>query len=192
MNARTENIRSDLWQVKRDLNVFPVTSSSYGIIIYYESGLQALGGAVLMLSTVTAPVQNIRNRIVSGPVPTLTIRSTKIQKNLRGITGIYYNRYIGDNGEYYLRKANESIKLINSELSFNEREAILIRSPYWDVISSNISEVTLHVNSSLISQNGHGIRQMSKDLRSSNNLFHYVIQDTTVEQNTHGGFQVKN
>ncbi|KAH8259932.1 hypothetical protein KR038_005318 [Drosophila bunnanda] len=192
LNARTENIRSDLWQVKRDLTVFPVTSSSYGIIIYYESGLHALGGAVLMLSTVTAPVQNIRNRIVSGPVPTLTIRSTKIQKNLRGITGIYYNRYIGDNGEYYLRKANESIKLINSELSFNEREAILIRSPFWDVISSNISEVTLHVNSSLISQNGFGIRQMSKDLRSSNNLFHYVIQDTTVEQNTHGGFQVGN
>ncbi|XP_043645719.1 protein bark beetle [Drosophila teissieri] len=190
LNARTENIRSDLWQVKRDLNVFPVTSSSYGIIIYYESGLQALGGAVLMLSTVTAPVQNIRNRIVSGAVPTLTIRSTKIQKNLRGITGIYYNRYIGDNGEYYLRKANESIKLINSELSYNEREAILIRSPFWDVISSNLSEVTLHVNGSLITQNGLGIRQMSKDLRSSNNLFHYVIQDTTVEQNTHGGFQV--
>ncbi|XP_034471844.1 protein bark beetle [Drosophila innubila] len=190
LNARTENIRSDLWQVKRDLNVFPATSSSYGIIIYYESGLQALGGAVLMLSTVTAPAQSIRNRIVSGPVPTLTIRSTKIQKNLRGITGYYYNRYVGDNGEYYLRKANESIKLINSELSFNEREAILIKSPFWDVISSNISEVTLHINGSLISQNGHGIRQMSKDLRSSNNLFHYVLQDTTVEQNTHGGFQV--
>ncbi|XP_033235622.1 protein bark beetle isoform X2 [Drosophila pseudoobscura] len=190
LNARTENIRSDLWQVKRDLNVFPVTSSSYGIIIYYESGLHALGGAVLMLSTVTAPVQNIRNRIVSGPVPTLLIRSTKIQKNLRGITGIYYNRYIGDNGENYLRKANESIRLINSELSYNDHEAILIRSPFWDVISSNLSEVTIHVNGSLISQNGHGIRQMSKDLRSSNNLFHYVIQDTTVEQNTHGGFQV--
>lgn len=89
-----------------------------------------------------------------------------------------------------MRKANESIKLINSELSYNEREAILIRSPFWDVISSNLSEVTLHVNGSLITQNGLGIRQISKDLRSSNNLFHYVIQDTTFEQNTHGGFQV--
>ncbi|EDW76452.2 uncharacterized protein Dwil_GK14651 [Drosophila willistoni] len=190
LNARTENIRSDLWQVKRDLNVFPVTSSSYGIIIYYKSGLQALGGAVLMLSTVTAPVQNIRNRIVSGPVPTLTIRSTKIQKNLRGITGYYYNRYIGDNGEFYLRKANESIKLVNSEISYNQREAVFIKSPFWDVISSNLSEITLQINSSLITQNGLGIRQRSKDLRSSNNLFHYVIQDTTVEQNTHGGFHV--
>lgn len=190
LNARTENIRSDLWQVKRDLNVFPVTSSSYGIIIYYESGRHALGGAVLMLTTVTAPVQNIRNRIVSGPVPTLSIRSTRIQKNRRGITGYYYNRYVGDNGEYYLRKANESIKLINTELSYNEREAILIKSPFWDVISSNLSEVTIHINGSLITQNGYGIRQLSKDLRSSNNLFHYVLQDTTVEQNANGGFQV--
>ncbi|ALC38872.1 CG3921 [Drosophila busckii] len=190
LNARTENIRSDLWQVQRDLNVFPVTSSSYGIIIYYDSGPHALGGAVLMLTTVPAPAQNIRNRIVSGPVPTLTIRSTKIQKNLRGISAYYYNRYIGDNGEYYLRKANESLKLINSELSFNEREAILVKSPFWDVISSNLSEVTIHINNSLISQNGYGIRQLSKDLRSSNNLFHYVLQDSTVEQNSHGGFQV--
>uniref|UniRef100_A0A0K8VVP7 Neurotrypsin n=1 Tax=Bactrocera latifrons TaxID=174628 RepID=A0A0K8VVP7_BACLA len=190
LDSQTENRRSSLWVLKRDLNVFPTTSSSYGIIIYYESGTNALGGAVLRLSTVTAPVQNIRNRVVSGPVPTLSIRSTKIQKNFRGIAAYYYNRYVGDNGEYYLRKANESIKIMNSEISTNFREAILVKSPFWDVQYSNISEVTIHVNSTMITQNGHGIRQLSKDLRSSNNLFHYVVQDTTVEDNAFGGFQV--
>ncbi|XP_017468955.1 PREDICTED: protein bark beetle isoform X2 [Rhagoletis zephyria] len=190
LDSQTENRRSELWQLKRDLNVFPTTSSSYGIIIYYESGENALGGTVLRLSTVTAPVQNIRNRVVSGPVPTLSIRSTKIQKNFRGIAAYYYNRYVGDNGEYYLRKANESMKIVNSEISSNLREAILVKSPFWDVQYSNISEVTIHVNSSMITQNGHGIRQLSKDLRSSNNLFHYVVQDTTVEDNAFGGFQV--
>ncbi|CAD7000236.1 unnamed protein product [Ceratitis capitata] len=190
LDSQTENRRSSLWVLKRDLNVFPTTSSSYGIIIYYESGTNALGGTVLRLSTVTAPVQNMRNKVVTGPVPTLSIRSTKIQKNFRGIAAYYYNRYVGDNGEYYLRKANESIKILNSEISSNFREAILVKSPYWDVTYSNISEVTIHVNSSMITQNGHGIRQFSKDLRSSNNLFHYVVQDTTVEDNAFGGFQV--
>lgn len=190
LDSQTENDRSDIWEVHRDLNVFPITSSSYGIILNYDSGVNALGGAVLMLSTVTAPVQNIRNRVIRGPVPTLTIRSTKIQKNVRGISAYYYNRYMGDNGEHYLRKANESIKIINSEISMNEREAFLIKSPFWDVQSSNLSEVTIHINSSIITQNGHGIRQYSKDLRSSNNLFHYVLQDTTVEDNARGGFQV--
>ncbi|XP_054741887.1 protein bark beetle isoform X2 [Anastrepha obliqua] len=191
LDSQTENKRSALWLLNRDINVFPTTSSSYGIIIYYESGANALGGTVLRLSTVTAPIQNIRNKVVSGPVPTLSIRSTKIQKNFRGIAAYYYNRYVGDNGEYYLRKANESIKIVNSEISSNFREALLVKSPYWDVQYSNISEITIHVNSSMITQNGHGIRQLSKDLRSSNNLFHYVVQDTTVEDNAFGGFQVE-
>ncbi|XP_075153568.1 C-type lectin domain-containing protein bark beetle isoform X2 [Haematobia irritans] len=190
LNSQSESIRSQMWDVKRDLNVFPTTSAGYGIIIYYESGENALGGAVLMLTTVQAPIQNIRNRIVGGPVPSLHIRSTKIQKNLRGISAVYYNRYRGSEGEYYMRKANETIKVVNSELSNNDLEAVLINSPFWDVISSNLSEITIHINSSTITQNGYGIRQLSKDLRSSNNLFHYVVQDTTVEDNKNGGFQV--
>ncbi|XP_037882246.1 protein bark beetle isoform X1 [Glossina fuscipes] len=189
-NSPVENQRMEAWDVKRDLNAFPATSSSYGIIIQYESGSNALGGSVLMLTTVTAPVQNLRNRVIRGPVPSLHIRSTKIQKNLRGITAYYYNRYRGDNAEYYLRKANESMKIVNSEISGNRMEAILIKSPFWDVTSSNLSEITLHVNSSIITQNGYGVRHISKDLRSSNNLFHYVLQDTTVEDNRYGGFQV--
>uniref|UniRef100_A0A1A9WLV8 SRCR domain-containing protein n=1 Tax=Glossina brevipalpis TaxID=37001 RepID=A0A1A9WLV8_9MUSC len=189
-NSPAENQRSEMWDVKRDLNVFPTTSSSYGITIQYESGSNAMGGCVLMLTTVTAPIQNIRNRVVRGPVPSLHIRSTKIQKNLRGITAYYYNRYRGDDAEYYLRKANESMKIVNSEISGNRMEAILIKSPFWDIINNNLSEVTLHINNSIITQNGYGIRHVSKDLRSSNNLFHYALQDTTVEDNKNGGFQV--
>lgn len=55
---------------------------------------------------------------------------------------------------------------------------------------SNISEVTIHLNNSLILTNGRGIRHTAKDLRSSNNLFHYVIQDTTVEGNKQGGLDI--
>ncbi|XP_058056870.1 protein bark beetle [Anopheles bellator] len=199
-NRSTENIwlydslmrstESDIWQVNRDLSVFPLTTSSYGAILQYRSGASALGGAVLVLRSIQAPVQNVYNRIVRGPVPTLQITSTKIQRNFRGITGTYYNRYLGEKGELYLRKANESIKLVNCELSHNREEAMFIHSPFWDVHVSNISEITIHVNNSLIRDNGRGIRQFSKDLRSSNNLFHYVLQDTTVESNSLGGLEL--
>jgi len=40
------------WNVKRDLTIFPAASSSYGIIIEYDSGVDALGGCVLVLSSV--------------------------------------------------------------------------------------------------------------------------------------------
>lgn len=189
-DSQTEDPRIDVWQLKRDLTTFPVSSSSYGIILQYKSGTNALGGVVLTLSTIPAPVQNVLNRIVKGPVPTLYVRSTKIKGNHRGITGTYYNRYMGNLGEHYLRKANESMKIVNCEISNNQKEAIFIHAPFWDAHESNISEITIHLNSTLIMNNGRGIRQFSKDLRSSNNLFHYVLQDTTIEQNALGGMEV--
>jgi len=55
----------DLWSVRRDLTVFPVASSSYGVIIEYSSGANAIGGTVLLLSAIVAPVQNVPNRSVN-------------------------------------------------------------------------------------------------------------------------------
>lgn len=189
-DSQTGNTKSEVWQVSRDLAVFPVASSSYGIVLQYKSGENALGGVVLILSTIQAPVQNIFNRIVRGPVPTLQISSSRIQRNSRGLTATYYNRYLGEKGETYLRKANESIKIINTEINYNRDEAFFIHAPFWDVHESNISEITLHINNSFITDNGRGIRQFSKDLRSSNNLFHYVLKDTAIERNLFGGLEI--
>lgn len=189
-DSQTPSNNSSVYELKRDLTVFPMTSSSYGVILHYNSGTNALGGVVLVISSITAPVQNIYNRIVRGPVPTLYVTSTKIQRNLKGVMATYYNRYLGDRGEHFLRKANESIKLTHCEISHNKEEAIFVHSPFWDVHSSNISEVTIHLNNSLVISNGRGIRQYSKDLRSSNNLFHYVIQATTFEDNLYGGLEI--
>ena len=46
------------------------------------------------------------------------------------------------------------------------------------------------VNSSLITDNGKGIFHFARDLRSSNNLYHYILQDNTIERNKQGGFDV--
>lgn len=189
-DSQTMNQRSDVYQVRRDLSVFPVTSSSYGVTIRYESGTNAIGGVVLVMSTLAAPVQDVRNRIVRGPVPTLTVSATKIQKNVRGISATYYNRYLGDRGEHYLRKANESIRIVQCEITHNEAEAVYVHAPFWDVHVGNLSEITVHINSTVIRANGQGVRHVAKDLRSSNNLFHYVMQDTTVEANRKGGLDI--
>lgn len=189
-DSQTMNTKSDVYHVNRDISVFPVTSSSYGVILHYKSGANATGGAVLVVSTIAAPVQEIRNRIVRGPVPTLHVQSTKIQRNHRGIAATYYNRYLGDRGEHYLRKANESIRIVQCEITHNTDDAFYVHSPFWDVHVSNISEITIHINNSLILTNGRGVRQFSRDLRASNNLFHYVLQDTTIEGNRQGGLDI--
>lgn len=189
-DSQSVNLKSARWSVNRDLAVFPTTSSSYGVLMFYTSGEDALGGTVLAISSVRAPVQDIRNRIVKGPVPTLQLINTKIRGNTYGIHASYYNRYLNELGDHFLRKSNESFKIFHSEISHNKHEAIFVHSPHWDIFQSNISEVSFMINNSLIVDNGKGIYHFSRDMRSSNNLFHYVLQDNSIERNAFGGFEI--
>jgi hypothetical protein len=49
-------------------------------------------------------------------------------------------------------------------------------------ISDLPSDVPCHINSFLCT--------ISRDLRNSNNLFHWALHDNTVERNSHGGFDI--
>ncbi|KAF5304533.1 hypothetical protein FQA39_LY09584 [Lamprigera yunnana] len=189
-NSITYNNISDVWNLTRDLTIFPTTSTTHGIILDYNSGLYGIGGVVLVLSAINAPIQNIHNRIVKGPVPTLLVTNSKIRNNRYGLHASYYNQYLNELGDHFLRKANESLKFIHCEISHNKREAIYVHSPHWDLHQSNISEVTLMISNSLITDNGRGIYHFSRDMRFSNNLFHYIMQDDTIERNGKNGFVV--
>ncbi|XP_054002830.1 protein bark beetle [Hylaeus anthracinus] len=180
----------DVWHVKRDLAVFPVTSSSFAVILEYDSGVKALGGAVMVITALRAPIQDVRNKIVRGPIPTLLVTKSKIKNNRRGILASFYNRYLDEIGDHFLRKANETIQLITCEVSHNQEEAIYVHSPHWNIFQTNLSEIAIHINDSLITDNGNGIYQFSRDARHSNNLFHWIMQDSTVERNRRGGFEV--
>lgn len=116
--------------------------------------------------------------------------NTKIKGNGRGILASYYNRYLDEVGDHFLRKANETIRLIGCEISHNREQAIYVVSPHWNVFESNISEISFHINNTLITDNGKGISQFGRDVRHSNNLYHWLLQDNTFERNRAGGFEV--
>nr|XP_034174512.1 protein bark beetle [Osmia lignaria] len=178
------------WQLKRDLAVFPVTSSSFIIGLDYDSGAKALGGGVIVITALQAPIQDVRSNTVRGPIPTLLVTKSKIKNNRKGILASFYNRYLDEIGDHFLRKANETIQLIGCELSHNQEEAIYVHSPHWNIFRTNLSEIAIHINDSLITDNGKGIYQFSRDARHSNNLFHWIMQDSTIERNRKGGFEV--
>ncbi|XP_012531769.1 protein bark beetle [Monomorium pharaonis] len=184
------NKNQTIWHVKRDLSIFPVSSSSFVMILEYSSGENAIGGTVIAITSLLAPIQNIRNRIVSGPIPSLILTKTRIKRNQKGVFASYYNRYLNEIGDHFLRKANETIQLIGCEISHNYEEAIYVYSPHWNIFQSNLSEISIHINNSLITDNGKGIYQFSRDARHSNNLFHWIMQDSTIERNHGGGFEV--
>ncbi|KAL0266608.1 UNVERIFIED_CONTAM: hypothetical protein PYX00_009105 [Menopon gallinae] len=118
------------------------------------------------------------------------MHNTKIKGNHQGIWASFYNRYMDENGDHYLRQANESIRLVGCEISHNLQEAIYVHTPYWNVHQSNISEISFTINSSLITDNGRGIYQFSRDVRQSNNLFHWYLHDNSIERNNLGGFEI--
>jgi len=120
----------------------------------------------------------------------LIVTKTKIRSNQKGVFASYYNRYLNEIGDHFLRKANETIQLIGCEISHNNEEAVYMYSPHWNIFQSNLSEISIHINDSLITDNGKGIHQFSRDARYSNNLFHWIMQDSTVERNRGGGFEV--
>ncbi|KAK2577430.1 hypothetical protein KPH14_003537 [Odynerus spinipes] len=182
--------KRNIWHMKRDLTIFPVTSSSFGIVLEYDSGENALGGAVIVISSLLAPIQNTRNKIISGPIPTLSVSKTGIKGNRKGILASYYNRHLDELGDHFLRKANETIQFIGCEISHNQEEAIYVHSPHWNIYETNLSEIAIHLNDTLITDNGKGILQFSRDARHSNNLFHWIMQDSTIERNRGGGFEV--
>jgi len=74
----------------------------------------------------------------------------------------FFFRYLNEIGDHFLRKSNESIQLFGCDISYNAEEAVFVHSPFWDVHHSNISEITVMINNSLITDNGRGIFQFSR------------------------------
>ena len=118
-----------------------------------------------------------------GSFPRLTIQRTKIVNNGQGLSTLHYNRYLGHDSQVYLRKANESIEIFDSEISRNRREAFHVFTPFRELNQFNISEITYMINRTQFLDNGRGIFQYSKDLRDSNNLYHWVLRENIFQRN---------
>ncbi|CAB4069302.1 Protein bark beetle [Lepeophtheirus salmonis] len=184
------------FNVSRDIASFPQISSSYSITLEYNTGKAALGNLMLLLTPIHCanlpsncnsrshhinPIH--RSKIVPGSFP-------RYLKNRRGLSTIHYNRYLGHDNQVYLRKSNESIEIYDSEISSNREEAFYVFTPFRELNQFNISETTYMINRTKFFDNGRGIFQYSKDLRDSNNLYHWVLRENIFENNVGGGFDV--
>ena len=190
------------WEVSRDIATFPTVSSSYAITLEVEPGDEPLGDMMMMLTPINCanlpgncnpsawyinPLH--RNKIYDGPIPRLTIQDSRIAYNGQGLMAVHYNRYLGHDSQVYLRKANESIEIFDSEIASN-KEAIYIFTPFRELNQFNISEITYMINRTKFIDNEAGIFQYSKDLRDSNNIYHWVLRENIFEQNRGGGMDI--
>ena len=184
------------WQVSRDIASFPTISSSYAVTLEFDTGTLPLGNMMLLITPINCanlpgncntkayhinPLH--RSKIVPGSFSRLTVQRCKISHNQRGISTLHYNRYLGHDSQVYLRKANESMEIFDSEISSNIDEAFFAFTPFRELNQFNISEITYMINRTRFTDNGGGIEQYSKDLRDSNNIYHWVLRENVFERN---------
>lgn len=185
-------LSNEVWDVRAHLTSFPTVSSSYRITVRFSSGVDARGGLLILMTAFRrADLQVQRSRILPGPIPMLSVSASTIRRNGKGVSSLHYNRFLSPDGDHYLRKANETIQLIGCEISHHRQEAILVQTPFRDVGRYPLAEIKYIINFTSVLDNERAIVQTGRDLRDSNNLFHWVLQNNTVRDNRNGGLDVR-
>ncbi|KAB7501563.1 Protein bark beetle [Armadillidium nasatum] len=181
------------WNLRKDLSVFPTTSSSYAITIHYSSGSFALGDAIFVLTAVEKRdiAQDGDLRDFRSKVPMLFVQDSSIMRNTIGLSSLHYDRYLTDDKDHLLRNGNETIAFIRSNIVDSKRQAVFTLSPFREAMDNDrIGEITFMFNDSKIAKNGRGIDQFSWDMRESNNLFHWIFDNLVMEGNGGGGISL--
>ncbi|KAF0308456.1 Protein bark beetle [Amphibalanus amphitrite] len=90
------NVR--VWQLRRDFLVFPVSSSSYQVVIRYLAPGRTRGGAVLLLTAVRRsdvlnerPTSLLRRMVIPGRTPRIRLFKSAVENNRRGISAHFYD-----------------------------------------------------------------------------------------------------
>ncbi|EEC13223.1 conserved hypothetical protein [Ixodes scapularis] len=123
--------------------------------------------------------------------PNLHIERNTITECKWGFGSNHYNRDIGpDQSAYYHRYSNETIVLLENRIASSRQSAVFVSSPLWDPLTSSLAEIVYNLTGNIIENNGGGIRHYSRDLRSSNNLFHWIV-NTTKFTNNRGGLDLR-
>ncbi|KAL3244016.1 hypothetical protein MRX96_019591 [Rhipicephalus microplus] len=197
-----EDTSAPMWDARKNLTSFPLRETGFIVTLRYETGSAPRGGAVLMMTAVQ-PLGSRRRTCTGyyckdlGQAQWLEYKlNLNIERNTitscgYGFGSNHYNRDIGpDEAFYYHRYSNETIHLSKNTIRDSQQYAIFISSPLWDPLTSSLAEIVYNLTGNQISNNQGGISHYSRDLRSSNNLFHWIINKTEFNNN-HGGIDLR-
>ncbi|RWS21807.1 uncharacterized protein B4U80_10403, partial [Leptotrombidium deliense] len=118
---------------------------------------------------------------------TFTIEKCFIMSNERGFSSSHYNRDIGDNNDCYHRHNNETIILSDNKIDSHLYESVFVNTPFYDPLNFSLSEINYTLINNKFENNNQGIVQYSRDGRNSNNLFHWVVNNSVITLNVNGG-----
>lgn len=185
------------WDLRRNLSSFPLLQSAFILNVTYDAGGNPQGNILLYVSIKRLPrlidhnnfipSQREENRILKS----IIISDCTFSRNGRAISSNHYNRDIGIHNEYYHRYSNESIVIANNLIERSKKEALFVNSPFYDPLEFSLAEINFTLINNSIVQNNRGIVQFSRDIRNSNNLFHWTINQTQFTHNDGTGIMIR-
>lgn len=208
------NPESPIWDFRFNMTSLPMVSPGYKFHFNYSSGIRPHGNIVLYirsrynnrdlkLLTRYIPAHLVMHKfeqtavnINSKLINSLTITNSNLTKNGIGLKFRHPNYSYSPRSNYNLRYSNETTNITNSIFEGNSFSSIFVGSDEFewngDIFNKSIpaSEITYNLIGNKIRRNKDGIRQFSRDVRFSNNVFHWTINETNFEFNKGGGINV--
>ncbi|XP_035215433.1 protein bark beetle-like, partial [Stegodyphus dumicola] len=175
------------WDLRQNLTAFPLRTPGYGMLVEYQSGQNPSGEAIVYI----ASVDGQRNKAAWETHPSIHINSVKIHGCSRGISSHHYNRDVSDYGDHFHRYTNETILITNTDISYSRSEAMFVWTPFWDPYIKNLAEINYTIINCTMLENSKVLLHYSRDIRNSNNLFHWTINNTLIENNAEGGIDIR-
>lgn len=124
-------------------------------------------------------------------IKTITIKDNLFKRNRYGFSSSHYNRDIGHDGNFYNRHSNETIIMVNNNFVENTQEAIFVDTPIYDPTDYSLAEINYTLINNKFTANNKGILHQDRNYRSSNNLFHWVLNGSSFENNENGGVIIR-
>lgn len=208
------NAESPMWDLRMNMTSFPMVSPSFRFHLNYTTGDKPVGSIVLYvrsrynnrdfrLLTRNLPAHlvmpkfeqtalNINSRLINS----LIVTNSNITKNGIGMRLRHPNYFFGQQKAYNIRYANETTNITGCLFDGNYFSSITIGGEDYEINSdtSNKTIPTSEIHYNLIGnkfqRNKDGLRQFSRDLRKSHNVFHWTLNDTSFLGNKGGGINI--
>ncbi|OQR77825.1 hypothetical protein BIW11_00387 [Tropilaelaps mercedesae] len=180
----------ETWSLRRNLTSFPLREAGYVVSAKYESGPRPVGGAVVYIQA-SSPLGAATWRGWLEYIPSIRLMSNTLVNNLHAFWSAHFNRDQGVDGEFYNRYANETIYFSNNLVRESRKQAIYVSTPHWDPLRHQLAEINYTLVDNRLIKNSDGIvSQYSRDIRSSNNLYHWTLANCTLAENL-GGIHIR-
>jgi len=208
------NPESPVWDFRLNLTSIPMVSPGYKFHFNYSSGRTPRGNIVLYIRSrynnrdlrllskhipqhlVTPKFDQTAININSRLINSLIVTNSNITKNGIGLRFRHPNYPYGPQASYNIRYANETTNITQNTFEGNHFSGIFVGSDDFETnfgaLNKSVpgSEIRYNILSNKFRRNKDGIRQFSRDIRYSYNVFHWSINDTLFEFNKGGGVNI--